>query len=339
METGTSAEPRAVALDPKRWRSEGPLSEDEGGYSRSKGISLAYDPTAFGWVSSSCHDDVLPLMLESISGVGRRVLRSEVDVESRFDRSSGRLISSWREDLISRSDLADGIWQLAESFAEAAQAGSTRNRIAHLRMHCRLQQRASRLLHEVGAVESSGARQAALSDLTATYTFRPWELSDIETFVKLLDDEEIWFHLDESYPDPLTDEHARHLIEISNTLSSHEVLAVVHGDHVVGQVRLQFMDAKASPGAVAEDAEVSYWLGRPYWGQGLMTDIVSLYTLNSFRAHPLQSISAWVREANRGSIRVLEKSGYRYVGRDMSEKARGPEIRVYRVFRSDYLES
>ena len=56
----------------------------------------------------------------------------------------------------------------------------------------------------------------------------------------------------------------------------------------------------------AETLEVSYWLGRRFWGQGIATEAVrQLVTLVAVRP-----LSAHVAHDNVGSLRVLEKCGF-----------------------------
>jgi len=58
--------------------------------------------------------------------------------------------------------------------------------------------------------------------------------------------------------------------------------------------------------------EVGYWIGKEYWGQGIATRALSEF-LDQVRLRPLV---ASVAKHNRGSLRVLEKCGFRIVGED-----------------------
>lgn len=140
---------------------------------------------------------------------------------------------------------------------------------------------------------------------------RPWRLEDVPRFVALLDNPKVWEHLPESYPDPLTEDLARDLIELSIRSSHHEVLAVERDGEIIGQVRLAF-----DPGSDdRSEGEISYWLGEPYWGQGVGGQLVAHFTALSFNRHPeLASVFARVHQQNAGSARVLEKAGYRSEG-------------------------
>lgn len=55
---------------------------------------------------------------------------------------------------------------------------------------------------------------------------------------------------------------------------------------------------------------VGYWLGRAYWGRGIATAALAAYVAHE-TTRPLH---AYVAAHNLGSIRVLEKCGFRPVG-------------------------
>jgi len=70
--------------------------------------------------------------------------------------------------------------------------------------------------------------------------------------------------------------------------------------------------------------EVTYWLGKEYWGQGIAT-----WALREFLAHhnPIRPIYARIAKDNPGSQRVLEKCGFTVIGEDKGfANARGKEI-------------
>lgn len=70
--------------------------------------------------------------------------------------------------------------------------------------------------------------------------------------------------------------------------------------------------------------EVTYWLGKDYWGKGIAT-----WALSEFLAHMNQArpIYARVAKDNLGSRRVLEKCGFTITGESKGfANARGQEI-------------
>jgi Acetyltransferases, including N-acetylases of ribosomal proteins len=94
-----------------------------------------------------------------------------------------------------------------------------------------------------------------------------------------------------------------------------------HGKEVTFAIR---KDDEEMIGAVGADsfevgashrAEIGYWLARPYWGQGIMTDAVRAYVQYAFDELKLLRLTAHVFESNVGSARVLEKNGFKLEGR------------------------
>ena len=60
--------------------------------------------------------------------------------------------------------------------------------------------------------------------------------------------------------------------------------------------------------------ELGYWLAKPYWGQGIMTEAARKSTAYAFREFGLVRVTANVFVTNLGSARVLEKSGFQLEG-------------------------
>lgn len=72
--------------------------------------------------------------------------------------------------------------------------------------------------------------------------------------------------------------------------------------------------------------EISYWIGRAYWGKGIATKALILY-LSKVTERPL---FARVAKDNISSKRVLEKCGFVIIGEDKGfANARGAEIEEY----------
>jgi RimJ/RimL family protein N-acetyltransferase len=90
--------------------------------------------------------------------------------------------------------------------------------------------------------------------------------------------------------------------------------AIVVGDEVVGTI-----GSWGEPG----EREVTYWIGRSYWGKGIATD-----ALNSFlTVDPSRPLHARVASDNVASRCVLEKCGFRVVATEGNvAEARSAEI-------------
>lgn len=59
-----------------------------------------------------------------------------------------------------------------------------------------------------------------------------------------------------------------------------------------------------------EKPEVSYWIGKPYWGKGVATKALSAF-LTHIKVRPLYARAA---KDNSASLRVLEKCGFTRIG-------------------------
>jgi RimJ/RimL family protein N-acetyltransferase len=79
------------------------------------------------------------------------------------------------------------------------------------------------------------------------------------------------------------------------------------------------------------EREVTYWIGREYWGQGIATRALKAF-LEQVSERPLFARAA---KDNQGSIRVLEKCGFRRIGEDKGfANARDVEVEEF-VYRLD----
>jgi [ribosomal protein S5]-alanine N-acetyltransferase len=61
-------------------------------------------------------------------------------------------------------------------------------------------------------------------------------------------------------------------------------------------------------------AELGYWLGRPYWGKGFMTEAVKEATNFAFKKYKLKRVYAWTFTWNKASQNVLKKAGFKFEG-------------------------
>lgn len=68
--------------------------------------------------------------------------------------------------------------------------------------------------------------------------------------------------------------------------------------------------------------EVGFWIGKEYWGQGIATRALS----KLLEQVPLRPLRASAAKHNRGSLRVLEKCGFRIVGEDRAFSNMGGRV-------------
>ena len=234
--------------------------------------------------------------------------------------------------------MAERLWRLPEVTTRFVHRAVTDRDIAPLEppIH-RLRLAAAEVINT--RLDRSAVKRERAGRLAAAarhIRFRPWRPDEAATLRALLDSERLWATMPDEYPAPVTETLADQLIAIANGWSArHTVSAVEWDGETVGQVRLQF---DSSP--FADSAEISYWLGESYWGRGMGSEIVGLYTADSFRRLPqIDHLFANVLEPNAASLRVLQKAGYRreaFRYRNVAKAGRSCSTHVWGVCRKEY---
>ena len=80
-------------------------------------------------------------------------------------------------------------------------------------------------------------------------------------------------------------------------------------------------------GAGAGGAALGYWLGRPYWGQGTMSEAARAVVEAFFADDAGDKLTSGVFEGNDASLAIQAKLGFEVVGRSrMVCRARGVEV-------------
>ena len=94
------------------------------------------------------------------------------------------------------------------------------------------------------------------------------------------------------------------------------------GGTVIGAASLEIEDE-------AGRAELGYYLGRPYWGRGFMTEAAGAILTYGFETLGLSTVHADAFTENDASARVLKKLGFVENGPDLLEApARGGMVEV-----------
>lgn len=149
------------------------------------------------------------------------------------------------------------------------------------------------------------------ADLMAQFSFRAWQPDDAPAYREMLDDPELWRFMHEEYPGAITLDLARDFIEMAREASHHKVRAVEYQGRIIGQARAQWSIERTPP----HSAEISYWLARPYWGQGLAAPMIALFTWRCLSIFPaLMRLTARVHRGNTPSLRALARLGWRDLG-------------------------
>jgi RimJ/RimL family protein N-acetyltransferase len=141
-------------------------------------------------------------------------------------------------------------------------------------------------------------------------TVRSWIESDIPALAAHANDREVWLNLRDRFPHPYGRPDAEIWIACASGQDPQRSFAITFKDVAIGGIGLEL---QADVHRLT--AEIGYWLGRIYWGQGLATAAVNAVTSFGFKTLGLCRLYAMVFEHNGASCRVLEKCGYQLEGR------------------------
>ena len=134
---------------------------------------------------------------------------------------------------------------------------------------------------------------------------RPLIPSDAASLAQHANDRDVWLNLRDRFPHPYTLTDAESYIGVVAGRAEQFSFGIVIDGNAVGSISL-------IPGAdiARRTAELGYWLGRPYWGRGVMTNAVGAVTNYAFDVLKLTRVFAVPFGHNTASCRVLERTGY-----------------------------
>jgi RimJ/RimL family protein N-acetyltransferase len=138
---------------------------------------------------------------------------------------------------------------------------------------------------------------------------RPWHNADVGSLIEHADNINIAKHLRDRFPHPYTRQAARDFLKHATASPDPGNLAIEVDGAAVGAIGYV-------PGHDVErfSAEIGYWLGERFWGRGIATEAVELLTRYAFEDLNFLRLFALPFADNAGSIRVLEKAGFRREG-------------------------
>lgn len=117
-------------------------------------------------------------------------------------------------------------------------------------------------------------------------------------------------------PYPYTEKHADHWLALVDLrqcrLGQASQLALRHpeGD-LAGGIGLHFSHYHLP---LPHQAELGYWLAKPFWGKGIMTQAVRIFCNWAMQSFELERIQAHIFKDNKASEQVLLKTGFQLEG-------------------------
>lgn len=165
-----------------------------------------------------------------------------------------------------------------------------------------------------------------------TVRIREYRMSDYERLCELFLDEEVLWQLGEG-ASLKTRTRKGEKVWLLGTIRKYRKAKpsslswVIEADgEFVGGIGIQNIDL------ANRKTEMGYWLGRPYWGRGIMTAALKQFLRLIDRKYGFVRVYGMVFSDNMASQRVMEKAGFRLEGvlrKNMVRGGKSCDERIY----------
>lgn len=144
---------------------------------------------------------------------------------------------------------------------------------------------------------------------TQRLILRPWQESDAEDLYKYAKDPEIGYPA--GWPAHTGVENSMQIIR--TVLSAPETYAVClkEDGKAIGSIGLKMGDATDMTDR-GDECELGYWLGKPFWGQGIIPEAAKALIHHGFETLGMRAIWCGYYDGNEKSRRAMEKLGFVY---------------------------
>lgn len=139
---------------------------------------------------------------------------------------------------------------------------------------------------------------------------RPWRDDDASAMFRYASDPDIGPIA--GWPPHTSVENSLEIIQ--TVFAAPETYAVVlkATGEPVGSCGIMFADGLHSADMKPREAEIGYWIGKPYWGQGLIPEAVRALLSRCFNDLGLDAVWCGYYDGNAKSRRVCEKCGFKF---------------------------
>lgn len=136
-------------------------------------------------------------------------------------------------------------------------------------------------------------------------TIRTWTLEDLPNLLLYANNINVWNNMRNYFPYPYTEEIGKAWLEETVKAVPMVNLAIDFDGQAIGGIGLIL-----NSDVYVMSAELSYWIGEPFWGQGIVTEAVRQMVEYTFYYYDVVRLYSEVFETNKSSMRVLEKNGF-----------------------------
>jgi RimJ/RimL family protein N-acetyltransferase len=114
----------------------------------------------------------------------------------------------------------------------------------------------------------------------------------------------------DGFPHPYTEAHGKAFIEMACRDQPVHIFAIEVEGKAAGGIGIH-----PQTDIMRKNAELGYWLGEAWWGQGIITRAIPEIVDFAFKTYDITRIYARPFGTNTASQRVLEKSGFKLEAR------------------------
>ena len=132
-----------------------------------------------------------------------------------------------------------------------------------------------------------------------------WNEAHFHQLYPLANNPKIAMNLRDSFPQPYTIHDARHWIEHNQKFNPPQNFAIEFEGRLAGSI-----GCDRGKDELRTNMELGFWVGEAFWGKGIATEAVKLFTQHLLDRFDIQRIYAQVYDFNVESMNVLEKAGY-----------------------------
>lgn len=145
---------------------------------------------------------------------------------------------------------------------------------------------------------------------TERLILRPWKETDAEALFKYASDPDIGPIA--GWPPHTSVENSLEIIRsVFATPETYAVVLKATGEPV-GSCGIMFSEGLHSAEMKPGEAEIGYWIGKPYWGQGFIPEAVKALLARGFKDLHLDAVWCGHYDGNAKSKRVIEKCGFKF---------------------------
>lgn len=145
--------------------------------------------------------------------------------------------------------------------------------------------------------------------VTERLTLRPWRETDAEDLYRYASDERVGPPA--GWPAHKSVEESREIIRTVFSRDGVYAVTLKGTERAVGCIGL-LAGAQCNFPLAPDEGELSYWLGVPFWGRGLIPEAARALLCHGFREMGLRAVWCGYFDGNAKSKRVQEKCGFRY---------------------------